>query len=213
MQSGFWGVSVCLHLFALSLSCPLLFSSGSQEQPGSPIKIIVVEGDGAINNIRLGTAKAPVVRVEDDDGRPLAGVPVTFLLPEAGAGGTFADRGSSLTVITDSRGLVAARGLRPNNVAGPFQIRVTASYRGETARATITQTNAAPAASRRGSRTKLLLLLGLAGGAAAGAAAALSGGGGAASAGPAPAPSPPPSAPPPSGTILTPGSPVWSPPR
>src|ERR1035441_10282138 len=43
-------------------------------------RIEVLEGDGAINNIRLHRAKEPVVRVVDQDGHPIPNVAVTFLL-------------------------------------------------------------------------------------------------------------------------------------
>jgi len=199
----------CVRLLAAGLSWLLMFEGlavrCAAQAGGRNLRIVVVEGDGAINNIRQRIAKAPVVRVEDDDARPAAKATVVFLLPEVGAGGTFLDRGNTLTVLTDEKGLAVGRGLRPNNVVGEFQIRVAASYQGQTASATITQTNVAPAAKRGGSG-KVLLILGLAAGAAGGAVlAARSGsknGGGAASQPPAP-----------TGTVITPGAPILGPPR
>ena len=67
-------------------------------------RIEVLEGDGAINNIRLHRAKEPVVRVVDQDGHPIPNVAVTFILPGKGAGGTFGAGQSSLTVMTDDNG-------------------------------------------------------------------------------------------------------------
>jgi len=151
----------------------LLFPSGgcarAQAPAPSGLKIVVVEGEGAINNIRERRAKEPVVRVLDDDSRPVAGAAVTFQLTELGPSATFPG-GASLTATTDQKGEVVGRGLRPNNIAGQFQIRVTASYRGQSARATITQTNVAPVAARRSSSSKkIAIVLILGGGAAAGA--------------------------------------------
>jgi len=94
-------------------------------------RVEVLEGDGAINNIKLHRAKEPVVRVADQDGHPLANVAVTFLLPEKGPGGSFADGKNTLTVMTDADGRAVGRGLRPNNSAGQFQIHVTASFQGQ----------------------------------------------------------------------------------
>ena len=105
-------------------------------------RIEVVEGDGAINNIRLHHAKEPVVRVVDQDGHPMPNVAVTFLLPGNGPGGTFADGKNSLTVMTDENGRAVGQGLRPNGNAGQFQIRVTTSFAGQVATANISQTNA-----------------------------------------------------------------------
>ena len=169
----------------------------------APLRVIVVEGEGAINNIRQKTAKAPVVRVEDDDARPMRGATVTFTVPDIGAGGFFASGGSTYIATTDERGMATATGLRPNNVAGRFQIRVRASLAGETASAVINQINAAPAEAR-GGMGKKLLIVGLAAGGAVGAIFALRGG---SSGGPS---QPPPAG---GGTVLIPGNPVFGPPR
>jgi hypothetical protein len=137
-------------------------------------RIEVLEGDGAINNIRLHRAKEPVVQVLDQDGHPIPNVAVTFLLPGKGAGGTFADGQSSLTVMTDDDGRAVGHGLRPNGSAGQFEIRVTTSFQGQMATANIMQTNAEPA--QGGGSGKIILIVALIGGAAAaGAAVALKG--------------------------------------
>ncbi len=165
-------------------------------------RIEVVEGDGAINNIRLHHAKEPVVRVVDQDGHPLPNISVTFILPGTGAGGTFADGKNSLTVMTDSAGQAVGRGLKPNGSAGQFQIRVTASILGQVATADISQTNAEPA--HTGVSSKTLLILAVVGGAAAAGAAVALGGKSSSSSS---------SQPPPSGVVITPGSPTIGPPK
>ena len=135
-------------------------------------RIEVLEGDGAINNIRLHHAKEPVVRVVDQDGRPIPNVAVTFVLPGHGAGGTFADGKTSLTVMSDDKGQAVGHGLRPNGSAGQFQIRVTTSLQGQAATTNISQTNAEPAAGKGSSKTLMIVAL-VGGAAAAGAAVAL----------------------------------------
>ena len=142
-------------------------------QDGS-LHVVVLEGDGAINNIRSTRGKEPVVRVEDANNRGVAGAVVTFLLPAGGAGAFFGDGGSSLTLTTDDRGEAVARRLHANRIAGTFQIRVSASQGGRTATASITQTNVDPG-SHTASRTVALLAI-LGGAVAAGAAVALHGG-------------------------------------
>jgi hypothetical protein len=171
------------------------------------LKITIVEGDGAINNITEGRARDPIVRVTDDDNKPLAGAAVTFLLPDLGAGGTF-PTGATSTVTTGDDGLALARGLRPNNVAGQFQIRVTASYRSLVARTSITQTNAAPASAvvKKSNGKWIALIAIIGGGAAAGAALGLSGGG---SNSPGGGGTPPATRPP---TTVTPGGGTFGPP-
>jgi hypothetical protein len=174
----------------------------------APITIQVIEGQNAINNIRRNTAFEPVVEVQDAEGKPVAGASVTFTLPSVGPGATFADGAKTLMLQTGPAGRAVARGLHPNNQTGPFEIRVTATYAGETASAVITQTNAAPAAvSSSGSGKKWAILLGVIGGGAAAAAVAASGGGKTAASS-----TPTPSAGTPAGTV-TPGAPGFGPPR
>ena len=138
------------------------------------IHLEVMEGDGAINNVRSSHSKEPVVRVEDANNRGVPGAVVTFLVPSDGPGVVFTDAATSLTLTTDDRGEVVARGLHPNRNVGPFQIRVTASAHGMTANASIRQTNVDPG-SHTSSR-KIAILAAIGGAAAAGAALALHGG-------------------------------------
>src|ERR1035438_2167566 len=81
------------------------------------LHLVVLEGDGAINNIRSTHSKEPVVRVEDANNRGVAGAVVTFLVPAGGAGGYFGAGGSSLTLTTDDRGEAVARRLHANRIA------------------------------------------------------------------------------------------------
>jgi hypothetical protein len=163
------GLAGQVTLYIAGLLVPSAACAQAQPPAPSGIKIVVVEGEGAINNIRERRAKDPVVRVLDDDNRPIAGVAVTFQLTELGPSATFPG-GTSLTTTTDLKGEAVGRALRPNNVAGQFQIRVTASHRGRSARATITQTHVAPVAARRtSSGRKIAIALIVGGGAAAGA--------------------------------------------
>jgi hypothetical protein len=135
-----------LSLFlVLLISLPLTPFAAAQTAPAK-LNLIIVEGDGAINNIRQRTAREPIVQVEDENHKPVAGAVVVFLLPYQGAGGAFANGSHSLTVITDEQGRAVARGLRPNTGQGQFQIHVNASFNGQTASSTITQSNAAGAA-------------------------------------------------------------------
>jgi hypothetical protein len=137
-------------------------------------RIEVLEGDGAINNIRLHRAKEPVVRVVDQDGHPIPNVAVTFLLPGKGASGTFANGQTTLTLMSDDDGRAVGHGLKPNGSAGQFEIRVTTSFEGQAATANVTQTNAEPAQGGGSSKTLLIIAL-IGGAAAAGAAVALKG--------------------------------------
>jgi hypothetical protein len=151
------------------------------QEGASLLHIVVVEGEGAINNIRQRTAREPIVQVEDENRKPVAGAAVTFTLPARGAGGVFPG-GNSLTVVTDEAGRATATGLKPNTVKGKFEIRVNASKDGKRGRTVINQTNVIGAATATavgvGISIKLLLAItAVAGAAVAGGVVAATRGG------------------------------------
>src|SRR5208282_4065425 len=78
------------------------------------IDVVVVEGEGATISVHQRPSKDPVVRIEDDDHRPVPNVVVVFTLPLSGASGEFANGSKTLTVVSDTGGLAAARGIRAN---------------------------------------------------------------------------------------------------
>ncbi len=181
-------------LLAVLIALPFPGLMPAQEAPHQ-LNLVIVEGEGAINNIRQRTAREPIVQVEDENHKPVAGAVVVFALPSQGAGGTFTGGAQTLTVITDNQGRAVAAGLRPNGVEGQFQIHVTASHRGSTANTTIGMTNAAAAGAgaaagaSAGISTKLIVIIAaVAAAAAGGAIIATRSGGGGASAAPAPTP-------------------------
>jgi hypothetical protein len=143
-------------------------------QAAPMLNLVVVEGEGATNNIRQRTARAPVVQVEDENHKPIAGAIVVFTLPSNGAGGAFANGARTLTMVSDSKGQAVANGFRPNGLKGQFKIHVNASFQGLTATMSINQTNAAltatGAVASAGVSTKLIVVLAALGAAAAGGA-------------------------------------------
>lgn len=160
------------RVVAMTLLCAMLaqgFTLQAQEIAQAPgkIRIVIVEGEGAINNVRQRVAREPIVQVEDENRKPVAGAAVTFLMPNQGAGATFANGARSLTVVTDAQGQAAARGLRPNSVNGQYQVRVNAVHQGRADSIVISQTNAFAAAAAAGISMKLIAILAIAGGAAA----------------------------------------------
>src|SRR5215469_9212833 len=90
------------------------------QNPGPKLNIVIVEGEGAINNIRQRTAREPIVQVEDENHKPVAGAAVVFALSDQGAGGTFAGGAHTLAEVTDKNGRAIARGFRPNSVQGQY---------------------------------------------------------------------------------------------
>jgi hypothetical protein len=190
----------------LVLPCAFAFAPPQLEPPSSTITIQIIEGEGAINNVKRGTAFEPVIEVRNGKGEPVAGASVTFTLPAIGPSGVFPDGAQTLVTRTDENGRAAARGMRPNNIPGQFEIRVTASDGKQSTTATFMQTNAAPATVDRGSGRKWLILVGIVGGAAAAGLVAAHGGGGSAPQ------SNPAAAAPPAGSV-TPGAPGFGAPR
>jgi hypothetical protein len=205
LRSGYRraGAALVISSTFLVISSTLVTTVALAQTPG--IRIVVLEGQGAINNIQQHRAKEPVVQVVDASNTPVFGASVTFLLPDNGASGVFGQTGHMLTMLTDAKGQAVGRGLRPNSTPGRFQIRVTTSYHGETASAAIVQINAQPAGAAKGGGGKKFLLLALIGGAAAGGlVAARSGKSGASQVSTSSSPS---------GTVLVPGTPVLQPPH
>lgn len=113
----------------------------AQNPPNLParIEVVVVEGEGATSKVRERVAHDPVVRIEDDDHRPIAEASVVFALPISGTSGEFTNGAKTLTVMSDRNGQAAAHGLKTNEIPGKLQIYVTASYHGLRARTLINQ--------------------------------------------------------------------------
>jgi hypothetical protein len=161
-------LSLCL---AFLLAVPdAILAAPAQDSGVSKLNLIIVEGEGAINNVRQRTAREPIVQVEDQNHKPISGAAVVFTLPQSGPGGTFANGAKTLQVTTNDKGQAVAKGLRLNDVSGKFQIQVEASYKGFSATATINQANAvltAAGASTAGISSKVAVVLGAAASAAA----------------------------------------------
>jgi hypothetical protein len=171
------------------------------------LRVVIVEGEDALNNTLAAANRDVTVEVRGPDQMPVSGATVTFVLPDTGPSGTFPNGQRTLLVETNNQGRATAAGIRPNNVAGPMQIRVSAAYLGNVATATVRQTNVSvagaepakpapakdtatagprpppaattPAPGKPGMsrKTKLVLVIAIIGGAAAGGIAAGSRGG------------------------------------
>jgi hypothetical protein len=160
--------------------------------------VTVLVGEGVIHDIRQPTPTEVVVEVKNDNERPVEGAVVVFQLPSEGASGTFVE-GLLSTAITDQQGKVTVPGLRPNGVAGRWQIKVTVSHQGVTVSVTIHQINQEPCkpgfrlskttgvCEKGGGSGKWIALVAVGGGAAAGGVlAATRGGKGGTTTGPGP---------------------------
>lgn len=179
-----WGATL-RPIMTLSLAFllglpPGIAPAAAQEQPApTQLNILIVEGDGAINNVRQRTAREPIIQVTDENRRPVAGAAILFMLPDSGPSGVFTGGGRTLATKTDSTGRAVAKGLQLNKEQGKFQIQVQATFQGVTASATIAQVNAVLTAGAAGGgiSAKMIAILAAVGGAVAvGAVVATRGG-------------------------------------
>jgi hypothetical protein len=124
----------------------IVLLGAQQPAPAPALKIVVLEGEGAVNIIQQKTAVRPLVEVRDRNNVPVAGASVTFTIGGGGQGAAFAGGAQTLTVTTNAAGQAAASGLNAVG-SGAFQIQVQAAYQGQIATAAISQTNVATAAA------------------------------------------------------------------
>src|ERR1700757_4916458 len=95
---------------SLSLSFLVAFQLSlfaQQQAVPTQLNIVVVEGEGVINHIGQRVTHPPVVRVEDENHKPIAGAAVVFTLPTEGATGEFGNGSKNLMVMTDAQGQAA----------------------------------------------------------------------------------------------------------
>ena len=111
---------------------------------GSLSGLIVVGGDGQGAEVTKNFGSLLQVKAVDSQGRPVAGVIVTFTLPSGGASGTFAGLGTTATAVTDVNGVATAPTLTANQVAGRFAVTASADT-GGTVVFSLVNTPAAPA--------------------------------------------------------------------
>src|SRR6478672_5979772 len=133
-------------LFLLTVgvvAASIAHAAQNTQAPAGPLRIVVLEGEDAVNVIQQGTAVAPVVEVRDRNNLPVAGAAVQFTIARtsnAAAVGTFANGQTTVTVTTNAAGRAAVSQLQAVG-RGPLRIQVEATFRGQAATATISQTN------------------------------------------------------------------------
>ncbi len=134
---------VFASIFAIGPTAPLFAQAVAAPMM---LHITILDGEDALNNIRERTAREPIVQVEDENHKPVAGALILFSIQNGGtgAGGTFNGL-STLSVTTDSSGRAVAHGLKLNQTAGTYTITVTATLGALVATALIHQTSVAGA--------------------------------------------------------------------
>lgn len=165
---------------------PALAASPPAQAEQAKLKIVILEGEGAVNNVRQRTAREVIVEVQDENNRPVGGAVVMFTLPDRGPTGAFANGQRISTVTTGADGRAQTMLTELNKAKGDMAIRVNASHQGARATAIVTQTSVATGVSAAATAG---IILGIVAGAGAAAAVALTGGGGST---PSPTPTPTP---------------------
>lgn len=141
-------------LLVLCVSLPVELGAqapqpASQERPNPvdnqglkppPLKIYVLEGEGALNSIPLQRSVTPVVEVRDERDRVIEGATVEFRLPVSGPGGVFPGNRTFFSLRTNAQGQAAAPFI-VNNLPGKFEINISATSGSSEGRAVIRQTN------------------------------------------------------------------------
>jgi hypothetical protein len=130
-----------------SLQCNTVRSFA--QAPAAPNKMFiqVLEGEGALNDIRDRTAREPIVQIEDENHKPIAGALVIFSTPGSGPSATFANGLTTFQTTTLEDGRAVATGFKPNGVAGSYQVQVHATSGNLSSQSVINETNIKPPAS------------------------------------------------------------------
>src|SRR5262245_5762890 len=126
---------------------------GSAQQAQRPaqaskgLRIVVLEGEDAVNIVQQKTAVRPQVEVRDSNDLPVAGATVQFTIARTGgsSAASFANGQNIVTVTTNAAGRAASGPLQAVG-SGAVRIDVQASFQGQVATASVSQTNFATAA-------------------------------------------------------------------
>jgi len=134
----------------------------AQEAAAPKLNIVVIRGDGAINNIKSRTAREMIVEVRDENNKPVAGASVAFLLPDSGPGVVSSNGSRMVTSMTDANGRAAARGLKPNGQSGNYNIQVRANFQQSFGQIVVAQSNVIAAGAAISGLTAALIVVGAA---------------------------------------------------
>jgi hypothetical protein len=107
------------------------------------IHIDILEGEGALNNIRQRDAREPAVQVTDENHKPVAGAIILFTVHTGpnGAGATFGGQSVTFSATTGSDGIARASSLQLGKSPGSYTIEVSATVGTLVASAIIHQSN------------------------------------------------------------------------
>jgi len=107
------------------------------------LKIIVLAGNGEVNDLEHKVNAPLVVQVLDQNDKPVQGAEVVFQFPSSGPGASFADGKLTQSTHANGTGEAAAMHWTANGQAGSFEVHVTATYGNEMGDATVRMSNVA----------------------------------------------------------------------
>jgi hypothetical protein len=105
------------------------------------LKLLVLAGNGEMNDLERRVMASLVVQVLDQNDRPVEGADVVFRFPLNGPSATFTGGKTSQTVRTTGVGEAAAVNWMANGEVGAFEVHVTATYGNEVGEATVKMSN------------------------------------------------------------------------
>src|ERR1035438_7158071 len=152
------------------------------------LKLLVLAGNGEMNDLERRVMASLVVQVLDQNDRPVEGAEVIFRFPLNGPGAAFTGGKTSQTVRTTGTGEAAAVNWMANGEVGAFEVHVTATYGNEVGETTVKMSNVTliVESARKGSKqahwysptwVKIAIIGGAAGGGGGGVPWAPGGGG------------------------------------
>src|SRR5689334_14505842 len=115
-------------VFALMTAIGYLAPRADAAQVNAALRIVVIEGEDAVNVVQQKTAVAPVVEVRDRNDQPVAGAIVRFAISNGHA--TF-NGAKTVTVVSNAAGRATATGLIPTG-KGALRIAASAAFQGQT---------------------------------------------------------------------------------
>jgi hypothetical protein len=105
------------------------------------LKVMVLAGEGELNDLERKVMAPLVVDVLDQNGRPVEGAAVVFRFPLNGPSASFSNGEKARTVRTNADGQAAAVDWMANGEVGKFQVRVNASRGNELGEAVFSMSN------------------------------------------------------------------------
>jgi hypothetical protein len=105
------------------------------------LKLLVLSGNGEMNDLERRVMAPLVVQVLDQNDRPVEGAEVVFRFPLNGPGAAFAAGKTSQTVRSNGSGEAAAVNWMANGEVGTFEVHITATYGNELGETTVKMSN------------------------------------------------------------------------